>query len=216
MSPVICFASSSTASLPVSDRLGKTASIAVFCSFIDYLDLGLKTHDRRSVREGVVRIMPIQKGRDKCPRIDQIRLVAFHHVNAKGPIHARTMIRKVLGNEEFCMQVDAHTEFAKDWDEMVLEEWRKASNEFAVITAVPAPTAEKEKHSIGGSDFKKVPRQCKIKFRDNGFPVSSVVRSFSFSLDHVFTMRCLLALLLLDPAGGLVELLEHLLKSGHR
>ena len=35
-----------------------------------------------------------------CPRAEkQIRSVRFHHLAAKGPVFARSFIRKVLGNE---------------------------------------------------------------------------------------------------------------------
>jgi hypothetical protein len=35
-----------------------------------------------------------------CPRVQrQIRSVKFHHLGAKGPVYARSFIRKVLGNE---------------------------------------------------------------------------------------------------------------------
>ena len=137
------------------------------------LFVGVKTIDRKNVREGVTKIMTQEDKRKGCPHYDQIRLVAFHDISSKGPIYARTMARKVLGNEEFCMQIDAHTDFVKNWDEIAVEEWHLAGNEFGVVTAVPAPKSKKESHSPGGIDFKKVPRQCKIKFRDNGFPVSS-------------------------------------------
>jgi hypothetical protein len=138
------------------------------------LSVGVKSIERKTVREGVVKIMSKDNGKDDCPHYNQVRLVAFHDINAKGPTYARTMARKVLGNEEFCMQVDAHTDFTKDWDEMVLDEWYLAGNEFGVISSVPVDKSEKESHSPGGSDFKKVPRQCVLNFRDNGFPVSGV------------------------------------------
>lgn len=37
---------------------------------------------------------------EACPRVkDQIRSVRFHHIGAKGPVYARSFIRKILGNE---------------------------------------------------------------------------------------------------------------------
>ena len=37
---------------------------------------------------------------ENCPRVkDQIRSVRFHHRGSKGPVYARSFIRKVLGNE---------------------------------------------------------------------------------------------------------------------
>jgi hypothetical protein len=134
---------------------------------------GLLSLERKTIREGVVKVMALGDARAKCPYYDQVRTIAFYHINAKGPILARSMTRKSLGNEEFCMQVDAHTDFAKNWDAMVVEEWEQTENEFAIITAVPAPKTEKEAHTEGGEKFKKVPRQCYIRFRDNKYPVST-------------------------------------------
>ena len=55
-------------------------------------------------REGVVFKGEKQADHDSvmrdCPRArDQIRSVKFHHLGAKGPVYARSFIRKVLGNE---------------------------------------------------------------------------------------------------------------------
>jgi Glycosyltransferase (GlcNAc) len=88
----------------------------------------------------------------------------------KGPILARSLARKVLGNEEFCMQIDAHSDFVKDWDVVATEEWRKTQNEFGVISHVPAKMSEKAAYSVGGSQSHEVPRQCSLRFLDNGFP----------------------------------------------
>jgi len=108
-----------------------------------------------------------------CPRRDQIRFVSFHYYAAKGPMSARSMGRKALGNEEYCMQIDAHTSFAKDWDDILKKEWKNTGNEFGVISTVPPPKAEQESYQPGGDKEKEVPRQCRIRFNDNGFPVSS-------------------------------------------
>jgi Glycosyltransferase (GlcNAc) len=114
----------------------------------------------------------VQPERHKCPHYDQVRLVAFHDLSARGPMVARSMTRKILGNEEFCMQVDAHTDFAKNWDEILKEEWKYTANEFGIISSNPAAKADKSDLAPGGSKANQVPRQCKIIFRENGFPVS--------------------------------------------
>lgn len=134
--------------------------------------LGIKTIDRRNIREGMTKVVANPEELKQCPHADQVKYVAFHHVSAKGPIFARSMTRKILGNEEFCMQVDAHTSFAKNWDEMLLDEWYNTENEFGVITSVPPPKNEQDNYVVGGSKGNQVPRQCKIDFRENHFPVS--------------------------------------------
>lgn len=118
----------------------------------------------------MVKVMSDPESRAKCPHYDQVRPVNFYYINAKGPIYARSMIRKVLGNEEFCLQIDAHTRFTKDWDEKVVNEWKLANNEFGVLTNVPAPLTEKSDYDVGGAKEKRVPRQCAVRFGDNGYP----------------------------------------------
>ena len=108
--------------------------------------------------------------REQCPYFDQIRHVAFHHISAKGPMYARSMARKVLEDEEFCLQIDAHTDFAQDWDEILKEDWLAAENEFAILSTLPPPKSQKEELQPGGTRENEVPRQCRIKFRENGFP----------------------------------------------
>ena len=85
---------------------------------------------------------------------------------------ARSMVRKVLGNEEFCMQIDAHTEFVPQWDELAKSEWKNTYNEFGVISNVPADKDELLMNGVEDPNkIKEVPRQCGIHFMDNGFPV---------------------------------------------
>ena len=113
-----------------------------------------------------------EEGRKTCPHYDQIRLVAFHHVQAKGPMLARSMARKAIGNEEFCMQIDAHTAFVKGWDTLAKQQWTSTENEFGILSNVPADKAKMADYAAGAEKFTEVPRQCTVRFMDNGFPVS--------------------------------------------
>lgn len=127
------------------------------------------------MRKDVVKVVSLDDEQTNlCPHFNQVRLVAYHHIQAKGPMFARSLVRKVLGNEEFCMQIDAHTEFAPLWDELAMSEWKSTNNEFGIISNVPA---DKAAFSMHGTDevtkMKEVPRQCSIRFMENGFPVRS-------------------------------------------
>lgn len=144
----------------------------VYLNQLRFFSLGVTTLDRRNIREGMTKVMANPEELKNCPHADQVKYSAIFHINAKGPIFARSLSRKILGNEEYCMQVDAHTSFAKNWDEMVLEEWHNTDNEFGVITSVPPPKSEQDSYAVGGSKGNQVPRQCKINFRENRFPVS--------------------------------------------
>lgn len=142
------------------------------------LGLGLDILSRRKIRDGVVKVMANPDKKAKCPRYNQVRMVSFYHVNAKGPILARSMVRKVLGNEEFCMQIDAHSTMVKDWDEIALTEWKNTRNEYGIITHIPYPIETLPERSGEGPEHTKVSRQCRIRFRDNKFPVSACPELF--------------------------------------
>ncbi|KAL3784284.1 hypothetical protein ACHAW5_010104 [Stephanodiscus triporus] len=117
-------------------------------------------------------------GRDaayrNCPRAStQIRSVRFSYLYAKGPVYARSFVRKVLGNEEFCMQIDAAADFVRDWDDLAIRQWTSAGNEYAVLSNVP----ERDKnYMIAGRDNDdgveaEVPRQCSIRIGSEGVPL---------------------------------------------
>lgn len=132
---------------------------------------GAKNNKTRRIRKDVTAVIAESGRETKCPHFDQIRLLAFHNLAAKGPGYARSMTRKIVGNEEFCLQIDAHTNFVPFWDEMAKEEWRRTGNEFAIISTAPANVEDKPDYVIGGPKFTEVPRQCVTPIADNGLPV---------------------------------------------
>ena len=129
-------------------------------------------YQRKTIRKGMVKLISQNEGRIHCPYFNNIKLIAYHHIQAHGPSYARSLTRKVLGNEEFCMQVDAHTKFVNNWDKIALDEWKSANNEFGVLSTVPPSVRDEEKYRVDGEFQFAVPRQCAINFQDNGFPVS--------------------------------------------
>lgn len=130
--------------------------------------LGVDIYQKRSLRKDTTKVMARPERKD-CPRIDQIRKLAIHNVAAKGPVYARSMVRKILGNEEFCLQIDAHTEFVPEWDDKLKHEWAATGNEFGIISTVPPAIGERE---AAGESITSVPRQCMVQFQEIGIPVS--------------------------------------------
>lgn len=133
--------------------------------------LGAKVVTHEKVRKGVYKITNLREKEEvKCPHVDQIRTLAFHHHSAKGPIYARSLQRKLLANEEFCLQLDAHSRLADGWDEGLQQQWRATHNEFGVISTVPPFATDFDKLKPGAPMEAKVPRQCALHFQDNGVP----------------------------------------------
>ena len=150
--------------------------------------MGVEKHyKRQNIRKDVTKVIA-EPERFKCPRFNQVRLLAFHNRSAKGPLYARSMTRKILGNEEFCMQVDAHSSFRKNWDQLAKDDWRMVQNEFAVLSHVPAKQGEQVEHEDGGPQQYEVPRQCRVSFQDTGIPVSVQRLLYCFFFSSIFLL----------------------------
>lgn len=146
-----------------------------FCLEIYCNHYNSQIYKRQTIRAGMIKLIADLDGRTTCPYFNNIKLIAYHHLQAQGPIYARSLIRKVLGNEKYCMQIDSHTKFIKNWDNVIINEWKNTYNEFGIITSVPPSMLNIEKYSLDSDDLQfTVPRQCSIKFRENGFPVSFI------------------------------------------
>jgi Glycosyltransferase (GlcNAc) len=142
--------------------------LSVYCGFY-----GVKSIRKQVIRADMTKII-VEEERKNCPRIDQIRLVAVFNVAAKGPADARALTRKIVGNEEFCMQVDSHTHFRPDWEKEVVDQWKMIGNEFAILSTVPADSKEESTYEgWTGAKHGEVPRQCLVRMADNNTPVSS-------------------------------------------
>lgn len=55
------------------------------------------------------------QGKSDCPYKSQIDLITFSSQDARGPNFARSFESELLGSEEFCLQVDSHTDFVQGW-----------------------------------------------------------------------------------------------------
>ena len=68
------------------------------------------------------------------------------------------------------MQIDAATDFARDWDDLAVSQWASAENEYAVLTNVPE--RDRNYGAMGdGAAEAEVPRQCSIRIGSEGVPL---------------------------------------------
>uniref|UniRef100_A0A7S3L6I9 Uncharacterized protein n=1 Tax=Amphora coffeiformis TaxID=265554 RepID=A0A7S3L6I9_9STRA len=144
---------------------------------------GFETIKRQPVRKDVTKILTKDDERAKCPHYDQVRQVSFHDIQAKGPAYTRSLTHKVLGNEEFCLQIDAHTQLVPNWDVYMKEEWKAMGNEFGVLSTIPPATTDMDSLGPTGDKATHVPRQCFVKFRDNGVPDFEDITENSEAID---------------------------------
>lgn len=127
-------------------------------------ELGYEIFKKASIRQDTTKVMTTPERKD-CPRVDQIRKLSIHHYGAKGPTFARSLARKILGNEEFCLQIDAHMKFVQDWDEKVKQEWSATRNEYGIISTVPHGFFDMEHTPVT-----TVSRSCSLDFMPVGIP----------------------------------------------
>jgi len=78
----------------------------------------------------------------RCPHAAQIRLLDVSFKDARGPGVSRYMQQRLHAGEDFCLQLDAHSDVAAHWDTAMLEAWAATSNEYAVISTHPPDIAE--------------------------------------------------------------------------
>jgi Glycosyltransferase (GlcNAc) len=142
----------------------------LFCLEAYCQEHGVDIYQKKAIRKDTTKILTTTR-KKSCPRMNQIRTLAVHHVDAKGPSYARSLARKVLGNEEFCLQIDAHTDVVSEWDDKLQHEWAATGNEFGIISTVPAALSERETLAVN-----TVPRQCAMNFLETGVPVSNTYR----------------------------------------
>lgn len=101
----------------------------------------------------------------KCPRQDQVRIIQLTHNVGRGPNFARYMQESLLQNEEFCLQIDAHSDFAPHWDSLLTSMWGSVQNEFAVLSSTPVDIAVLRRPTLNDEE-QLVPHLCQAKVDD--------------------------------------------------
>ena len=86
-----------------------------------------------------LQIEPGDPAFDSLQELDNVRLDAISFTDSLGPIFARARCERLLQDEDYYLQIDCHSRFFPDWDEILLEEYEKASrlSSKAVISHYP-------------------------------------------------------------------------------
>lgn len=71
--------------------------------------------------------------------LNNVRLDTIPYTASLGPIYARARCERLLLDEDFYLQIDCHSRFFPGWDEILLEEYQRATsiNNKAVISHYP-------------------------------------------------------------------------------
>jgi len=77
-----------------------------------------------------------QRGFATCPHLDQIETLRIDAGEARGPAWARAAGAQFVRTDEhdFCLQVDAHTDFLSGYDVVLPKMWAQTGNEYAVLS----------------------------------------------------------------------------------
>ena len=100
-----------------------------------------------------------------CFEFNQVRVKRMDAMDAKGPVFARAHHNELLHDEEFCLQLDAHSSFIKHWDAEILREWSMTKNEFGILTTYPTSAQNLHRDFMG---FMSMPHLCGAKISDSG------------------------------------------------
>jgi hypothetical protein len=103
-----------------------------------------------------------------CPYADNVLLNRMNASEAKGPVWARHHQQLLLGDQDFCLQVDAHSDFVYEWDVHLVNEWRSAENEYAVLTTYPPDSSQLRDFELDGELDRTVPLLCGAEYTVDG------------------------------------------------
>lgn len=100
-----------------------------------------------------------------CPHKEQIKTITLSYLDARGPGFARTMQADSLQDEDFCMQIDSHSDVIKDWDSALTAMWGSIDNEYAVLSTTPPDISSLGKNV---NNRWEVPHLCQATFTESG------------------------------------------------
>lgn len=65
---------------------------------------------------------------------DQVDVFTLDAKYAVGPVFARHLAHRFYRGEYFAMQIDSHVRFTEHWDTDIIQQWKSARNEMAVLS----------------------------------------------------------------------------------
>jgi hypothetical protein len=74
----------------------------------------------------------------------------------------------LLRSEEFCLQVDAHSDFTKGWDVALIQQWHATGNEFSVLSTYPPDTSQLRDFQDGQARHHEIPMLCEVTITREG------------------------------------------------
>ncbi|GMF28995.1 unnamed protein product [Phytophthora lilii] len=105
----------------------------------------------------------------ECRYKHQITIDTRDAAESAGCTTARHLQQLLVGDQEFCLQVDGHSVFTNRWDENILADWASIDNEMAVMTMYPHHTHEGMIKENGDNNvINSIPHLCTTIKGGNG------------------------------------------------
>eukprot|EP00581_Thalassiosira_minuscula_P018932 CAMPEP_0183721076 /NCGR_PEP_ID=MMETSP0737-20130205/13494_1 /TAXON_ID=385413 /ORGANISM="Thalassiosira miniscula, Strain CCMP1093" /LENGTH=689 /DNA_ID=CAMNT_0025951045 /DNA_START=18 /DNA_END=2087 /DNA_ORIENTATION=- len=103
-----------------------------------------------------------------CKYKSQIDYLTVDAELSVGPVFARHLGHRMYRGEYFAMQSDAHVEFVTGWDDEIIEEWKMAKNEMAILSTYLSGTDDHIDLKTGQRTSLSRPIMCKSDFEGSG------------------------------------------------
>ena len=111
----------------------------------------------------------VRGGEGEVP-VKNLRVVRLPHTEAKGPTYARYLCSRLWRGEKYFLQIDSHSTFVPNFDEILIDELSKTPDpQHSVLTSYP--------HDSGtfGTNETSAPVICNGKWNADGLPIFEAV-----------------------------------------
>lgn len=88
----------------------------------------------------------------------RFRVIDVPYQESKGACWARNLTQSLYNNEEYTMQIDSHSRFVQDWDEIVVKMWESLYDPMALLTCYPP---NYDPNQVPGAWY-KTPQICNV------------------------------------------------------
>lgn len=144
--------------------------------------------------------------------VNNVSIIRIPHTAAMGPTYARYLCSTLWNKQTFYLQIDSHTQFAKDWDEICIESVKKGEkslpndqelNGEVVLSYFPKANYNKTE-SVDEKINDTLPYTCRSSVRDNGVVMGGALETSHFKQ---------FPLVIKSVAGGMIFLRAGFLKT---
>lgn len=98
---------------------------------------------------------------------EKLKLAQVDYRQTGGLGWARRLVVDLWGDEDFALQIDAHTRFDQGWDSILLQEWVACNDSKAILSAYPTPFEYNERGEEVFTPYSKVGQMRIEKFASN-------------------------------------------------